>query len=166
MALLAEGAMYNWSVLYMKQELHAAPATAALAFATFSAAMALGRVSGDAIRKRLSPAVVLRWGSYLTAFAVAIALASGNQLIALAGFALAGLGLANVIPVLYLAASRVPGIAPPTAIALVSGLGYVGFIAGPPIVGGIAEATSLTWAMGVVVVGSLAIALGARRLPD
>ncbi len=162
--LEAEGAMYDWSVLYLDQNLGAAPALAALAYGSFSAAMAAGRFAGDALRTRFDGATVLGGGAMLAACAMTAVLLIGHPLVALIGFAIVGLGLANVVPVLFVAATEVPGVAPSAGIARVSSLGYLGFLLGPPLVGGIAHATSLPIALGVVVLALLLLAWGARRL--
>lgn len=162
--LEAEGAMYDWSVLYLDQNLGAAPALAALAYGSFSAAMAAGRFAGDALRTRFDGATVLGGGAMLAASAMTAVLLIGHPLVALIGFAIVGLGLANVVPVLFVAATEVPGVAPSAGIARVSSLGYLGFLLGPPMVGGIAHATSLPIALSVVVLALLLLAWGARRL--
>jgi MFS family permease len=95
---------------------------------------------------------------------MAVVLLSAHVWVALLGLAGVGLGLANVIPLLYVAASRVDGVNPATGIALVSSLGWVGVVLGPPLVGGVAQAASLSWGLTLVVVASLALAVGARHL--
>jgi fucose permease len=164
--LLAEAAIYDWSVLYLQEEVGAVPALAALGFATFSAAMAVTRFAGDRLRTRFSAARLLTGSALLAAVAMATVLLARQPLIALVGLALVGVGLANVVPILFIAASRVPGTTPAHAIAAVSSVGYLGMVAGPPLVGGIAQASSLTWGLGVVVAGALVLAWGARRIPQ
>jgi len=93
------------------------------------------------------------------------ALVIRDPIVALIGFALVGIGLANVVPMLFIGATKVPGVAPAAAIATVSSVGYLGFVAGPPLVGSIAHGLSLSWALGTVVIGALLLAWGARRLP-
>jgi MFS family permease len=82
------------------------------------------------------------------------------------GFAIVGVGLATVVPILYNAATRVPGVSRSAAIASVSSIGYVGFMLGPPIIGAVAHATTLTIAMGTLIVASLILIVGARRVPQ
>jgi fucose permease len=163
--MTAEGVMYDWCVLYLKQEVQMAQAQAALGYATFSAAMALARFGGDALRARYSEQLLLGVGASLAAVAMAVVLLSGHPAVALAGFALVGAGLAPVVPILFSAATRVPGVSRAAAIASVSSVGYAGFMVGPPLIGGIAHATSLTVAMAVVVLAAALLALGARRIP-
>jgi fucose permease len=168
LGLLAEGAIYDWSTLYLQRERGAPPSLAAIGFACFSAAMAVGRFAGDGLRARVPPARLLRMTALLSACAMAIVLVSGlwsnTVALALAGLALLGLGLANVIPLLFVAASRVHGVSAAAGIALVSSLGWVGVVIGPPLVGGVAQASSLSWALWLVVLSSLALAVAARRV--
>ena len=163
LGLVGEGAMYDWSVLYLRQQLGAAPGVASLGYASFSGAMAAGRFGGDWVRARLQPATLLRASGLLAAAGMALALAVPHTGAALAGFALVGLGFANVVPVLFSAAGRQAGIAPAHGIAAVSAAGYFGMMAGPPIIGFIAEARSLTAGLLVVVFFAAVIATSARR---
>jgi fucose permease len=163
--MTAEGVMYDWCVLYLKQEVQMPQAQAALGYATFSAAMALARFGGDALRSRYSERSLLAAGATIAALAMAVVLLSGNSWVSLVGFALVGAGLAPVVPILFNAATRVPGVSRAAAIASVSSVGYAGFMIGPPLIGGIAHATSLTVAMAVVVLAAALLALGARRIP-
>ncbi|MBV8037248.1 MAG: MFS transporter [Pelomonas sp.] len=163
MGLIAEGAMYDWSVLFMKDERASQPSTAALAYASFSGAMALGRFGGDWVRARMSGTRLMRASGMLAAAGMALALALPSPLAALLGFALVGLGLSNVVPVLFSAASQVPGVSPAHGIAAVSGVGYLGMMAGPPLIGLIAERASLATGLLVVVVFAVFMALSARR---
>lgn len=163
--LLAEAAIYDWSVLYLQEEAGAAPALAALGFASFSGAMAATRFAGDTLRTHFSAQRLLGVSSLLAALAMATLLVVRDPLVALIGLALVGVGFANVVPILLIAATKVPGVAPAPAIAAVSSIGYLGMVAGPPLVGGIAQASSLSWGLAVVVLGALLLAWGARRIP-
>ncbi len=163
--MLAEGVMYNWSVLYVKQELGTPQDRAALAYIAFAGATAIARFGGDAIRVRFSERVILLAGPLLAASAMGGVLLVARPWVAIAGFALVGAGLATIVPILYNAATRVPGVSRAAAIASVSSIGYLGFMAGPPIIGGIAHATTLTIAMATLIVASLILAVGARWVP-
>ena len=162
--LLAEAAIYDWSVLYLREEAGAAPALAALGFASFSAAMAATRFAGDRLRTHISAPRLLAASGLLAAAAMALVLLLRDPVVALIGLAVVGAALANVVPILFIAASKVPGVAPAPAIAAVSSIGYLGMVAGPPLVGGIAQASSLSWGLGVVVAGALLLVWGARRI--
>ncbi|HNG81175.1 MAG TPA: MFS transporter [Burkholderiaceae bacterium] len=160
----AEGVMYDWSVLYLKQELRLSQPSAAMGYAAFTGAMALARFGGDALRARFPERLLVRCSAALAAGAMALLLLSGHAGVSIVGYALIGAGLAPVVPILYNAASRTPGTSRAAAIAAVSSIGYAGFMVGPPLIGAIAQAVSLTAAMGVVVVMAGALALGARRI--
>ncbi len=163
MGLIAEGAIYDWSVLFMKQDRATDASTAALAYASFSAAMAAGRFGGDWVRARVKPRRLMRASGVLAAAGMALVLAVNSPAVSLAGFALVGLGLSNVVPMLFSAASQVPGISPAHGIAAVSGVGYLGMMAGPPLIGLIAEHSSLTVGLVVVIAFAVFMAASAKR---
>jgi len=163
LGMIGEGAMYDWSVLYTRQEVHADAATAALAYASFSGAMAAGRFVGDWVRARLNGVLLMRLSGLVGVAGMLLALLVAQPWAALVGFALVGLGLANVVPVLFSAAGRVPGVSPAHGIAAVSAVGYLGMMAGPPIIGVIAEASSLTAGLFVVVIFAAMFAAFAKR---
>jgi fucose permease len=126
--------------------------------------MAAARFGGDFLRARFSEKLLLRSSATLTAVAMAVVLLSASSTVALIGYALIGAGLAPIVPILFNAASRVPGSSSAAAIAAVSSIGYSGFLIGPPLIGVIAHHWSLTAALGVVVVAAGALAIGARRV--
>lgn len=165
LGMMAEGVMYHWSVLYVQQELGAPPQRAALAYVAFAGATALMRFAGDAVRARIAERRILVAGALLASGAMAVVLLMARPGIAMLGFAVVGVGLATIVPILYNAATRVPGVSRAAALASASSIGYVGFLLGPPLVGGIAHATSLSWAMGTLIVASLLLVLGTRRVP-
>ncbi|WP_417069743.1 MFS transporter [Niveibacterium terrae] len=159
LGLVGEGAMYDWSTLYLAKTLESPQALAALAYGSFSAAMALARFGGDAIRARFGAEKTLVLSSALAALAMAATLAIGHPVAALVGFALVGVGFANMIPVLFSSAARVPGITPARGIAAVSSCGYLGFMAGPPLIGLIAHRWGLDKGLLVVAVFAALVAL-------
>lgn len=163
--MLAEGAMYDWSTLYLQTEAGAVPAFAALAYASFSGAMAATRFAGDWLRERLRPARLLGGGALLAVLALSTVLLARQPGVGLIGFALVGVGLANVVPLLFIAAARLPGVSPANGIASAASLGFLGFLAGPPLIGAVAQASNLSWGLGLVVLSLLGLALAARLLP-
>jgi predicted MFS family arabinose efflux permease len=163
--MTAEGVMYDWSVLYLSQDVGMSQSRAAIGYAVFAAAMALSRFGGDLLRARYSEPSLLCLGATVAACAMAVVLVSANAWIGFIGFALVGAGLAPVAPILFNAATRVPGVSRAAAIASVTSIGYSGFMIGPPLIGGLATATSLTVALGVVVLASALLAYGARFVP-
>jgi fucose permease len=163
LGLIAEGAIYDWSVLYMQQELGSPQNQAALAYASFSAAMAATRFAGDALRARFTPKALLRTSAALAGASMALVLLVDTPWIALAGFAGVGIGFANIVPILFAAAARVPGVAPSQGIAAVAAAAYLGFMAGPPVIGFVAKLHSLTAALYLVVIFAATLALFARH---
>ncbi len=165
-ALLAEGAMNDWSAVFL-DDVHAADArTAAAGLAVFSIAMGLGRLAGDPLAERVGARVLARGGLLLAAAGFAAAAAAPGAATALAGFVVLGFGLAAVYPLCLRAAATTPGLPAGAALAAVTTTGYTGFLAGPPVVGLLADATSLRTSLGVV--GGLCVvaAVLARAVRD
>jgi fucose permease len=166
-SFLAEGASGDWSAVYLHKTLGSDAAFAATAFAAFSIAMAIGRLSGDWLTRRLGATVLLRGGGALAAFGLTATLLLGRPGVAIAGFGLVGLGLANVVPTLFSAAGRSSALPPRIAIAAVAAAGYTGLLAGPPLIGFAAEAFTLMRALIAVVVCCAVIAVLATMVrPD
>jgi MFS family permease len=163
--MMAEGVMYNWSVLYVQQELGALPERAAMAYVSFSGATALMRFAGDWVRARVPERTIVMTGALLASVAMGFVLLARSEMAALVGFAFVGVGLATVVPILYNASTKVPGVSRAAAIASASSIGYVGFMIGPPLVGGIAHAASLSWALCTLIGASLILMVGATRIP-
>ncbi len=158
-SFLSEGASGDWSAVYLHKTLGVGTAVAATAFAAFSIAMAAGRLSGDWLTRRLGATVLLRSGGALAAVGLTATLLLGRPGVAIAGFGLVGLGLANVVPTLFSAAGRSTAIPPRIAIASVAAAGYTGMLAGPPLIGFAAQAFTLTRALIAVVVCCAVIAV-------
>src|SRR5262245_18955638 len=165
LGLMAEGAMADWSAVYLHDMLGSSPAVAAIGFAAFSLAMAAGRLSGDVLVGRLGARRVLRGSSATAAFGLGLALLVGRPAIGIVGCTLVGLGIANIIPILFSAAARVPGVTSSRALAAVATTGYLGFLAGPPLIGIVAEAAGLAAGLGLVSAACAVIALKATALP-
>ncbi|MBC13013.1 MAG: MFS transporter [Rhodothermaceae bacterium] len=158
--LIAEGAMADWGAVYLHEVLAASPAVAALGFAAFSACMAGARFGADALTERLGDARLVRLGAALAAVGLAVCVIAPTVWVAVAGFGLVGLGFAAVVPALFRAASKAP-LPPGVGIAAVASAGYLGFLAGPPVIGFIAEAAGLRVSFGVLAVLAVIVALGA-----
>ncbi len=150
--LVAEGAMADWSAVYLRDSLGTTAGFAAAGYAAFSLAMAAGRLGGDALRARLHGVPLIRISGAVAALGLGVALVVAQPYAALIGFACVGLGLANIVPVLFAAAGRVAGVAVGTGIAAVASAGYFGFLVGPPLIGFVAQATSLTGGLGLVTI--------------
>jgi MFS family permease len=165
-ALLAEGAMGDWSAVYLHDALGATSATAAFGFAAFSLTMATARFGGDRLARRLGPGVVLRVSGAVAAIGLGGALVLGSAPLAIVGFGLVGFGIANGIPILFSSAGRVAGVRAGTALAAVATTGYGGYLAGPPLIGLAADFVGLPVALGIVSVACAVIAAGAGVVPS
>ncbi len=159
LALMAEGSILDWSALLLRQEVGTSATLAAMGFASFSLAMAVSRFSGDWIRARVGATSLVIVSALLAAFGLTLALMFQWPIVVMTGFALTGLGLANLVPVLFSAAGNASPRGPGDGIAAVATMGYLGFMAGPPIIGFVAAATNLTWGLGVVAVACLVSAV-------
>jgi fucose permease len=148
---VSEGAMADWSGLYLREALGTSSGFAALGFAAFSVAMLVGRFTGDALVRRFGAPRLVRAGGTLAALGLSIALALDRPLLMLLGFAAVGLGLSVVYPLAFSAAGNHPTLPPGRAVASVATVGYGGFLTGPPILGWLAELTSLRAIMAVLV---------------
>ena len=165
---LSEGAIADWSAVYLKQVLNAGPGLAAAAYAAFSIGMAACRLLGDRLTARMGPVMTVRGSALLAAAGLSLALLAQSPYWALPGFALTGAGFAVIVPIVFGAGGRVPSILSGAGIAMVSGSGYIGFLFGPPIIGFIAQSSSLRLALLVVVALSLLAATlaNAVRRPE
>jgi predicted MFS family arabinose efflux permease len=150
LGLLAEGSVADWSAVYLQHVLNTSSAVASTGFAAFSLMMAIGRFSGDALVNRFGPSLLLRGSSLVAASGLGFGVLIGDPITAIVGFGLVGLGIANIIPVLFSAAAQVRGVPPGIALAALASTGYFGFLAGPPLIGLAAEITNLTVGLGLV----------------
>lgn len=138
MALLAfvpESAVLDWSALYLSSDHSAGVAASGTAFALFSACMATMRFCGDAVRNRVGAVPLLRASGVIAAAGMALVALAPSAALASAGFALTGIGLANIVPILFSAAGRHGGANPGAAIAAVSFIGYGGMLMAPSLIG-------------------------------
>lgn len=168
LSFMSEGAILDWSAIHLRDDLSAPASVAGMGFGVFSAAMAAGRFSGDRLRHRFGGATLMRGGGLLAAaglgFVVAGgAVADGTPLLAMAGFGLTGIGLSNMVPVLFSTAGAVETGHPDHAVAAVSTMGYAGVLTGPPLVGFIAQGTSLATAFALIALLVLGMAAAATR---
>jgi MFS family permease len=157
---VAEGAMNDWSALYLKDVAGASARLAPLGIAVVSGAMLLARLFADGRRERWGDRRVVLLGSALAATALACALLAGGVLPALIGFAFVGLGVAAVTPCVYAAAARQGS----DALTLVAAMGTTGLLAGPPFIGFLADAGGLAWGMAAVAGSAAVVTLCATRI--
>lgn len=139
LAFVPESAVLDWSALYLSTDHGAGVAQSGLAFALFSACMAAMRFCGDAVRNRVGAVPLLRASGLLSAAGLTLAALAPSTLLVSVGFALTGIGLANIVPILFSAAGRHGGTNPGAAIAAVSFIGYGGMLIAPSVIGVTAE---------------------------
>ncbi|MDB4882732.1 MAG: hypothetical protein JWL95_1498 [Gemmatimonadetes bacterium] len=162
--LFGEGAMANWSAVYLRDTVGAGPGLAAVGFAAFSLTMATGRAVGDALTTRLGPARLSRAGGALATLGATLAIVVPRPWAVIVGFGAMGAGLSSVFPLVLAAASRTPNVVPGAAIAAVSMCGYSGLLAGPPLIGAVASVLTLRGGLAIVAVSSLVIVVLAQIL--
>jgi predicted MFS family arabinose efflux permease len=155
--LMAEGGASDWSAKLVRDDLAGSAALGAIAYAVFSVAMGTGRLIADRLWARWGSAGLLRRCGALAGLGFAAGLVPATAPTAIAGFAALGLGLAGVVPTLFRAGADEPGVSTGPALAVVSSLGYLGFLAGPPLIGGVAQLTSLRLACGLLALAGLLV---------
>lgn len=138
-SFVPESAVLDWSALYLSSDHGAAVSISGLAFAVFSACMAAMRFCGDRIRNRVGAVPLLQASAVIAAAGMILASLAPSTPVALVGFALCGVGLANLVPILFSAAGRHGGANPGAAIAAVSLIGYCGMLVAPTAIGVMAE---------------------------
>nr|WP_047865945.1 MFS transporter [Rubrobacter aplysinae] len=158
-ALVSEGAMADWSAIYLQDVIGSGPGLAAAGFAAFSLAMAVGRLTGDRFIELLGASNMLRLGGALAASGLTVVLLVGSTVPALFGFVGIGLGLATLFPITLSAAARAPGMSAGAGIAAMSSTGYFGFLIGPPTIGFVAELLGLRGALVLIVAAGVIIFL-------
>jgi MFS family permease len=161
-ALMAEGSVFDWSGVYLADEAGAAAGLAPLGLTAFSLTMGIGRLVGDGIAERIGAAGAASGGALIAALGLGLALARPTPAAAIAGFAVMGAGLSVVFP-LTLRAAGIHGEGAGAALAAVSTVGYLGFLAGPPLIGVLADLSSLRAALSLVCGLCLVAAFAARR---
>ncbi|MFF3242715.1 MFS transporter [Streptomyces sp. NPDC002870] len=157
---VTEGAMNDWSALYMKDVVNASSEIAPMGIAVVSVMMVLARIFADGWRTRWGDGRIVRVGSALAGAGLALSLLVGGVVPALIGFACVGLGTAAVTPCIYVAAARQGS----DALALVAAMGTTGLLAGPAMIGFIASASSLVWGMGAVAASAILVSLCATQI--
>ncbi|EIJ48354.1 major facilitator superfamily permease [Herbaspirillum sp. GW103] len=165
LALMCEGGMYDWAAVYMRDIAQSPAAWVSYSYAAFSTGMAAGRLTGDRIRARIGGLRTLLWSGVAGAAGIALAATLPTPLATMAGLLLAGLGIANLMPIFFLAAARVPGMPAAESIAAVARFAYVGMLLGPVCIGGVAEHLGLRVSfVGVALVMMVVALFGPRAV--
>jgi predicted MFS family arabinose efflux permease len=163
-AFIAEGAMADWSGVYLKSVVGATAGVAAFGYAAFSLTMTIGRLLGDSQTVRFDPVRLVQLGGLMATGGLLLAIILPNTLPVMLGFAAVGAGMSVIVPLTFSAAGNTPGLPAGAGIAGVATLGYAGFLAGPPLIGLVADATSLRLALLLVVGLTIWLVFSAQAL--
>jgi putative effector of murein hydrolase LrgA (UPF0299 family) len=147
---LAEGAMLDWSAVFLTANRHLSIEFAGVGYAMFSVAMAIMRLTGDSVIAAVGRLKVVIWGSIIASAGLIIAVCFPYVSLALVGFLMVGLGCANIIPILFSTAGNMPGLSPAYALPVVTSMAYAGILAGPALIGFIAQLLTLPVALGII----------------
>lgn len=161
-AFLAEGTMLDWSAVFLHEVQQVPPDRAGLGFMTFAIAMTVTRLVGDGVVGRLGRLRAILLGSIVAALGFGVVTFASALSVALAGYALIGLGCANIVPALFSMAGNQKAMPESLAIPAITTLGYAGVLAGPALIGFIAQASSLVVAFCLVAAAVLLVGIAAR----
>jgi predicted MFS family arabinose efflux permease len=156
-SFLSEGAMLDWSAVYLRDVKMVPQEFSGIGYAAFSIAMAVMRLLGDGIVERWKSKTVVIAGSLLAAAGLAISILSPSIYLVLSGYILLGIGAANIVPIFFSAGGRLPGIPSTVSIPVITTIGYTGSLAGPALLGFIAHHFSLDMAFGLTALLMLSI---------
>jgi MFS family permease len=154
--MMGEGSMADWTVNYMENVTLSSKSIAPIALSAFATAMTLGRIFGDSVRLKLGDTKLIVAGGIVSTAGLALALLVPDPYIAITGFFFVGLGLSTIVPIAYSIAGNAKGLPQGVGLAMVTTVGYAGFLVGPPIIGLIADITSLRAGL-LLVLGLLAL---------
>jgi fucose permease len=163
-AMVGEGSIGDWSAVYLKDNLGTSAGFAALGFAAFSATMTIGRALGDRLIQRFGVVPLIRACGAVATAGLAIGLLTAIPVLAVAGFAIFGIGLSAIVPQVFAAGGRADPAHPGSGVAKVVGFGYAGLSAGPAVIGSLASRIGLRAALVVPVLLALWVAVGASAL--
>ena len=163
LSAMCEGAMADWTGVYLADVARTRQEATSLGYAAFSAAMVAGRLTGDGAVRVWGRARVVGWGAWLAAGGLALAVLTPSLATASIGFALVGVGLSNVVPALFSAAAGL-GASPAAGVAMAALASYAGLLGGPAAIGAVAQSAGLRAAMAMLIVCAAAAALTARAL--
>ncbi|MCA4897697.1 MAG: MFS transporter [Bacteroidota bacterium] len=150
-SMLGEGAMADWSSVYMKS-IATDEGLTTMGLFGFAFAMTLGRFFGDGARLKFGDRKLMVWCGVIALFGMAVMLSLENAYLAIAGFFLVGIGLSAIVPIAYSIAGNTKDLPPGVGLAMVTTVGYSGFLFGPPIIGLLADWQTLRVALGFVAV--------------
>jgi len=160
---MSEGCVADWSAIYLRESLHGAKEIMGLGYAGFSAAMTIGRFNGDDIIIKFGSKKVVITGALFAATGFLIVVLTPAVPIAIAGYVLIGFGCCCIVPVLFSAATTIPGVSAVEGFAMVTTGGLIGFLTGPSVIGFIAEKINLSTGLSLLVLLMLTAAIVAWR---
>lgn len=163
-SFLAEGSAGDWSAVYLATVVGASPGVSALALSGFSLGLVATRFVADALGARFGDLVLLRGGAALAGTGMTLGLVFPTAPVAILGFVSVGMGFAAVVPIAFRRAANLDGIEPGVGVAAVATVAYTGFLAGPPLIGLVAEVIGLRFAMAIVPLLACAVAVLAVAL--
>ena len=161
---LAEGAVLDWSAVFLTTERGVETAYAGLGYAAFALTMTVGRLTGDSVVRRLGPKRIIIYGGTLAATGFLLATLAPMWQAALLGYALVGAGCSNIVPVLYTAVGKQTLMPEAIAVPAITTIGYAGILAGPALIGFVAHGSSLSLAFGLIALALVAVAASGRVL--
>lgn len=162
--MICEGTMFDWTGIYFEKVVRAPKALTRMGYIAFMCAMAGGRFLSDALVTRYGTKKILQVSGITIVTGMLLAVLLPGMATATAGFLLVGLGTSSVVPLVYSLAGRSARIPPAQALALVSSIGFMGFLLGPPVIGFIAEASDLRTSFAFIAILGLGTTLLAKRL--
>ncbi|MEE5086679.1 MFS transporter [Pseudomonas alliivorans] len=161
---LTEGAVLDWGAVFLVSSRNMEPTLAGLGYASFAAAMTLGRLTGDALVRRFGGVRVVAYGGMIAATGMLVSLGFEGWPASLLGYALLGAGCSNIVPVLFTATGKQDRMPQRVAIPAVISMGYAGILIGPAAIGFVAHMSSLSFALGGLVFLLLFVSVAARCL--
>ncbi|WLI44501.1 MFS transporter [Pseudomonas beijingensis] len=161
---LAEGAVLDWSAVFLTTEPGVDTAYAGLGYAAFALTMTVGRLTGDSVVHRLGAKRVIIYGGSIAAAGFLLATLAPMWQAALLGYALVGAGCSNIVPVLYTAVGKQTLMPEAIAVPAITTIGYAGILAGPALIGFVAHGSSLSFAFGLIALSLVAVAISGKVL--
>ena len=162
----AEGCMFDWSGVYFKQVVKAEGSLVSLGYASFMIMMATGRFTGDRLAMKFGRKKMVQLSGVLIFIGMMIAVLFPTIVMATIGFLIIGFGVSSIIPLMFSTAGKIKEVASGIAIATVSGIGFFGFLIGPPLIGYIAQLAGLQYSFAVIAVLGLGITLLINRIKE
>ena len=158
--------MFDWSGVYFQKVVAVPKAYTTLGYAAFMGTMATGRFIGDRLITRMGKQKVLQLSGIVIATGLLIAVLFPQIVPATTGFLIVGFGVSSVIPLIYSAAGKSTSLSPGVALAAVSSIGFLGFLVGPPVIGFIAQASSLRWSFSLIALLGLSTTILATKIKN